>query len=229
LLLLLTGIDLFANHHMKSLFREGMVKPPHGFHTVVKLPEQYWVFDFTRGVDLSWKCPFDYQIGRYDEIRPGMYTQEIFSGERDLHMGIDIGAPQQTEVFAFADGTIHSFGINTEEGSYGPTIITEHRVSLATKVGSKQMNPLTTIWVLHGHLASESLDGLEVGQAISGGQLLARIGSKSENGGWEPHLHIQISLIEPTTCDLEGVVARENRQQALQQFPDPRLILGDIY
>ncbi len=225
----MAGFDLFANHHMKSLLRGGMVKPPSGFHEVVKLPEEYWVFDFTRGVDKSWKCPFDYQIGRYDEIRPGMYEQQIFSGERDLHVGIDIGGPQQTEVFAFSDGTIHSFGINSEIGSYGPTIITKHQVSLATKVGSKQMNPATTIWVLHGHLASESLEGLEVGQEISGGQLLAKIGSKEENGGWEPHLHIQLSLIEPATFDLEGVVARENRQQALQQYPDPRLILGNLY
>ena len=206
-----------------------MVQPPNGFHRVVNLPEQYWVFDFTKGVDTSWQCPFDYQIGRYDEIRPGMYEQQLFSGNRDLHVGIDIGAPQQTEVFAFTDGIIHSFGINCEEGSYGPTIITQHQVSLASHVGSQQMNPLATIWVLHGHLASESLEGLQLGQEIRGGQLLARIGNKSENGGWEPHLHIQISLIEPTTFDLEGVVARENRQQALQQYPDPRLILGEIY
>ena len=206
-----------------------MVQPPNGFHTVVNLPEQYWVFDFTKGVDASWKCPFDYQIGRYDETRPGMYEQELFSGDRDLHMGIDIGAPQQTEVFAFTDGIIHSFGINSEEGSYGPTIITQHQVSLASHVGSQQMNPLTTIWVLHGHLATESLEGLEIGQEVRGGQLLARIGNKSENGGWEPHLHIQISLVEPISFDLEGVVARENRQQALQQYPDPRLILGEIY
>jgi len=223
------GFDLFANHHMKSLLRRGMVQPPNGFHAVVNLPEQYWVFDFTRGVDTSWQCPFDYQIGRYDEVRPGMYEQQLFSGNRDLHVGIDIGGPQQTEVFAFTDGIIHSFGINSEEGSYGPTIITQHQVSLASHVGSQQMNPVTTIWVLHGHLASESLEGLELGQEVRGGQLLARIGNKSENGGWEPHLHIQISLIEPTTFDLEGVVARENRQQALQQFPDPRLILGNIY
>lgn len=205
------------------------MQPPNGFHTVVNLPEHYWVFDFTKGVDASWECPFDYQIGRYDEIRPGMYEQELFSGNRDLHVGIDIGAPQQTEVFAFTDGIIHSFGINSEDGSYGPTIITQHRVSLASHVGSQKMNPLTTIWVLHGHLATESLEGLELGQEVRGGQLLARIGNKSENGGWEPHLHIQLSLIEPITFDLEGVVARENRQQALQQFPDPRLILGEIY
>ncbi|MGY8735038.1 MAG: hypothetical protein ACKVHN_03200, partial [Candidatus Poseidoniales archaeon] len=106
-----------------------MVQPPNGFHAVVNLPEQYWVFDFTRGVDTSWQCPFDYQIGRYDETRPGMYEQQLFSGNRDLHVGIDIGGPQQTEVFAFSDGIIHSFGINSEEGSYGPTIITQHQVS----------------------------------------------------------------------------------------------------
>ena len=205
------------------------MQPPNGFHTVVNLPEHYWVFDFTKGVDASWECPFDYQIGRYDEIRPGMYEQELFSGNRDLHVGIDIGAPQQTEVFAFTDGIIHSFGINSEDGSYGPTIITQHQVSLASHVGSQKMNPITTIWVLHGHLATESLEGLEIGQEVRGGQLLARIGNKSENGGWEPHLHIQISLIEPISFDLEGVVARENRQQALQQYPDPRLILGEIY
>ena len=205
------------------------MQPPNGFHTVVNLPEHYWDFDYTKGVDASWECPFDYQIGRYDEIRPGMYEQELFSGNRDLHVGIDIGAPQQTEVFAFTDGIIHSFGINSEDGSYGPTIITQHQVSLASHIGSQKMNPITTIWVLHGHLATESLEGLEIGQEVRGGQLLARIGNKSENGGWEPHLHIQLSLIEPITFDLEGVVARENRQQALQQFPDPRLILGEIY
>ena len=199
-----------------------------GMAQVINLPDEYWVFDFTRGPDPDFICPFDYQIGRYDEVRPNMYTHEIFEG-RDLHVGIDIGAPQQTEVFAFTDGIVHSFGINSEDGSYGPTIITQHRVSLASHVGSQQMNPLTTIWVLHGHLTTESLEGLEIGQEVRGGQLLARIGNKSENGGWEPHLHIQISLIEPKSFDLEGVVARENRQQALQQYPDPRLILGEIY
>ena len=57
------------------------------FHPIVNLPDEYWVFDFTKGTNSSWKCPFDFQIGRYDEHRPGMYTTELFSGERDLHVG----------------------------------------------------------------------------------------------------------------------------------------------
>ena len=93
---------------------------------VIMLPEEYWVFDFTKGEDPDFKCPFPYQIGRYDEIRPGMYTQELFGGERDLHVGIDIGAPVGEPVHAFSKGVVHSLGINDEDGSYGPTIIIKH-------------------------------------------------------------------------------------------------------
>ena len=64
---------------------------------------------------------------------------------------------------------------------------------------------------------------------VSKGQVFSRIVEKSENGGWEPHVHFQISLIEPTKPDLPGVVRRSDREQALHDFPDPRLILGPLY
>ena len=99
------------------------------FAPVVLMPQEYWVFNFTRGPS-DWECPYDYQIGRYDEVRPGMYTTPLFAGERDLHVGIDIGAPAGTEIHSFFEGTIHSFGVNEEDGSYGPTIIVEYQLSL---------------------------------------------------------------------------------------------------
>ena len=46
---------------------------------MVELPEEYWVYDFTKGYP-KWDCPYDYQIGRYDETRPGMYATELFEG-----------------------------------------------------------------------------------------------------------------------------------------------------
>ena len=55
------------------------------------------------------------------------------------------------------------------------------------------------------------------------------MGDKHENGGWEPHLHFQLSLIEPTTHDMPGVVNPKNRDAALQNYPDPRLVMGSIY
>ena len=199
------------------------------FHPIVKLPTQYWVFDFTKGVKSEWQCPLDYQIGRYDEHRPGMYTTEIFSGERDLHVGLDIGAPVDTEVFCFADGVVFSKGVNPEAGSYGPTIITQHELQLPISVGSDDLTELRKFWVLHGHLSTKSLDMVEVGDNVSQGQLIATIGDEHENGGWPPHIHIQISLTEPIDNDLPGVVKLSERDQALETSPDPRLIIGQIY
>ena len=199
------------------------------FHPIVKLPTQYWVFDFTKGVKSDWQCPLDYQIGRYDEHRPGMYTTEIFSGERDLHVGLDIGAPVDTEVFCFADGVVFSKGVNPEAGSYGPTIITQHEVQLPISVGSNELTELRKFWVLHGHLSTKSLDMVEVGDTVSRGQLIATIGDEHENGGWPPHIHIQISLVEPVDNDLPGVVKLSERADALETYPDPRLIVGQIY
>lgn len=199
------------------------------FHPVVKLPSEYWVFDFTKGVKSDWQCPLDYQIGRYDEHRPGMYTSEIFSDERDLHVGLDIGAPVDTQVFCFGDGVVFSKGINPEDGSYGPTIITQHELPLPASVGSKELTDIRKFWVLHGHLSTKSLDMVEVGDRVSQGQLIATIGDENENGGWPPHIHLQISLIEPVNNDLPGVVKISDREEALATYLDPRLILGQIY
>ncbi len=184
---------------------------------VIRLPEEYWVFDFTKGEDPDFKCPFPYQIGRYDEVRPGMYTHELFEGNRDLHVGIDIGTPVGEPIYAFADGVVHSKGVNEEAGSYGPTIIIQHEF---------EGRP---IWALCGHLSMESLDMVEVGGPIDEGQVIATVGDKSVNGGWEPHLHFQLSWDEPTENDMPGVVSREDRDWALEKYPDPRIILGQIY
>ena len=63
----------------------------HQFSEVVKLPEEYTVLDLSKG---QWIQPETiFSIGKYDELRPGMYNTDIFHGERCLHVGIDIGAP----------------------------------------------------------------------------------------------------------------------------------------
>ena len=59
--------------------------------------------------------------------------------------------------------------------------------------------------------------------------MICWMGDKDENGGWDPHLHFQLSLIEPETHDMPGVVSPEDREQALRDYPDPRLVLGPIY
>tara|TARA_B100000676_G_C17739225_1_gene660512 strand:+ start:118 stop:666 length:549 start_codon:yes stop_codon:yes gene_type:complete len=182
---------------------------------VVRIPDEYTVLDLSEG---HWDSPKNaFSIGKYDELRPGIYNSEIFGGERFLHVGIDIGGPVGTPCMAFMDGEISHFGYNPEPGDYGNVIITKHHIGEVF------------LWALYGHLNSESVEGKFVGQKISAGEVIAWFGDYEENGGWAPHLHFQLSLIEPETHDLPGVVAPEDREQALMDFPDPRLVLGPIY
>ena len=184
---------------------------------VIILPEDYWVYDFTKGVDPDFICPYPYQIGRYDETRPGMYDDELFGGKRNHHVGIDLGAPAGEPVHSFANGVVFSKGINSEVGSYGPTIIIQYEL---------ENKP---IWALYGHLSLESLDMVNVGESVEEGQIIATVGSKEVNGGWDPHVHFQLSWEEPNNNDLPGVVALEDRELALEKYPDPRIVLGPIY
>ncbi len=184
---------------------------------VIILPDEYWVFDFTKGPQEDFECPFAYQIGRYDEVRPGMYTHELFGGDRDLHVGIDIGAPVGEPVHAFSPGVVFSMGINPEDGSYGPTIIIQHEIN-----GKP-------IWALYGHLSMESLEMVEQGMAVEEGQIIGTVGDKAVNGGWPPHLHFQLSWEAPECNDMPGVVARRDRDWTLEKYPDPRMVLGPLY
>ena len=185
------------------------------YHPVVHLPDEYEVRDFTTGNYTPSEYEFD--IGRYDELRPGMYSTELFSDGRFLHIGIDIGAPVGTPCMAFDEGEISHYGYNAADGDYGYVIITKHIIDKKP------------IWALYGHLSADSIKGKKIGQKISRGEVICWMGDKHENGGWDPHLHFQLSINEPETHDMPGVVNPENREAALKKYPDPRLVLGPIY
>ena len=190
------------------------------FHPVVKLPPTYDIFDFSMSYEPS-RLRNRYGIGRYNEKRVGMYTAGLFAPEqavaRNIHVGIDIGAPAGTDVHAFDDGVIFMLGINEAPGDYGGTLITQH-----TFEGR-------LLWALHGHLSHRSIKSRSAGIRIRKGEVIGWIGEETENGGWVPHLHFQLSWIRPLKCDLPGVVSEKDRAQALIDYPDPRLVLGEIY
>ena len=185
------------------------------YHSIVDLPDNYTVLDLSVNPWIPSKTEFS--IGKYDEVRPDMYVTPIFKGIRNIHVGIDINGPIGTPCMAFTDGIISHFGYNPEPGDYGNVIILQHNISGMD------------IWALYGHLSSESIEGKSVGQKVGKGETIAWFGPENQNGGWEPHLHFQLSLIEPRTHDLPGVVSSEDRIQALRVYPDPRIILGQLY
>lgn len=182
-------------------------------HPVLLLPPGYVVLDLTRAPTGP---PPLWSVGRYDEVR-AIYTQALFGGARCVHVGIDLGGPAGVAVHAFSDGEVIFAGVNPADGDYGPTIVTEHRL---------EGRP---IYALHGHLSGGSLERSPPGRRFRAGEVLGWLGDPSENGGWPPHVHFQLSWERPRTHDMPGAVTLAERAAALERYPDPRRVLGALY
>jgi len=160
-------------------------------------------------------------IGRYGEARylytsPAFATGEVVTDEyRTVHLGIDLFAPAGTPVYAPLDGAVHVFADNNALQDYGPVIILEHK---------SEEHP--TFYTIYGHLSRESINRIRLGQKIKKGERLATIGESETNGGWTPHLHLQIitDLLELGT-NFPGVARPSQRNVWLSLCPDPNLIL----
>ena len=42
-------------------------------------------------------------------------------------------------------------------------------------------------------------------------------------------MHFQLSVVEPETHDMPGVVSASQHAEALEVYPDPRMVLGPLY
>ncbi|MEM1042612.1 MAG: peptidoglycan DD-metalloendopeptidase family protein [Bacteroidota bacterium] len=156
-------------------------------------------------------------VGRYDEVR-GVYTAAQFqtAGEaRTVHLGLDLFQPAGVPVFAPLGGTVHSFADNALPLDYGPTVILEHRP-----------DGCPPFWTLYGHLSRASLRGLAEGDSVEAGQRIGALGTPEENGGWAPHLHVQlITDLLGRRGDFPGVGTAEERSVWTSLCPDPNLLL----
>ena len=161
-----------------------------------------------------------YGIGGYNEHRTLYARSKHFDSAeepRRLHLGVDIWGPAGTPVMSPLDGIVHSFAFNNNDSDYGATIILTHHldgVSLHT---------------LYGHMSLNSLKNLEEGRRIRRGEVIAEFGMRFENGNWPPHLHFQvIADMQGWKGDYPGVCRYSERQQWLDNCPDPDLILGMV-
>ncbi|MGJ3495436.1 peptidoglycan DD-metalloendopeptidase family protein [Piscirickettsia salmonis] len=163
---------------------------------------------------------YQLEIGRYAERRIiyDAYQQDS-QNYRNIHLGIDLGVPENTPVFAPLSAIVHSFADNNQPGDYGPTIILQHQL-----VG---LEPYT-FYTLYGHLSRHSFKTLYIGKAIAQGEPFATIGNEDENGGWPSHLHFQIinSMTGHHSGNYPGICSEKELNYYLEQCPDPNLILG---
>ncbi len=112
------------------------------------------------------------------------------------------------------DGIVHSFAFNNNDSDYGATLILTHNLDGAS------------FHTLYGHLSLNSLKNLSEGKNIKKGEVIAEFGMRFENGNWPPHLHFQlITDMQGWKGDYPGVCKFSERQQWLDNCPDPDLVL----
>ena len=129
---------------------------------------------------------------------------------RCMHLGVDIWMNAGTDVFAFAEGIIHSVAINNTYGDYGGTIILEHQFN-----NSK-------LYSLYGHLSHESIANARVGSIINQGEQIGQLGTWDENGNWPAHLHFQIIRdLQGNLGDYPGVCSKTDLPFYQENCPNP--------
>jgi hypothetical protein len=162
-------------------------------------------------------------VGGYDEARP-VYASEAYRYRgpvrdewRTVHLGLDLFLEAGAAVSAPLAGAVHSFANQAAPFDYGPCIVLEHRVE-------DDAGPLR-FHTLYGHLSLESLRHLEAGRPIAAGERFAELGAASVNGGWPPHLHLQIVLdMLGARGDFIGSCRPSERSYWLALCPDPNLL-----
>lgn len=133
-------------------------------------------------------------IGPWGEKR-AVYAGEMFQSKlidkvrRTRHLGLDIFADAGTLVFTPLAGRVASVEIEREPLGYGCVVLIEH-----------EPEPGITFSSLWGHLSHETAKHLKNGQTLAAGEKIGTLGAAHENGGWLPHLHLQ--LVAYSTDDI---------------------------
>jgi 4-aminobutyrate aminotransferase-like enzyme/Ser/Thr protein kinase RdoA (MazF antagonist) len=161
-------------------------------------------------------------VGRYNEARP-LYRSPLFGSVEDpvgerrtIHLGMDLFVEPGSAVRAPLDAVVEVLANNRTPQDYGPLVILRHSTSDQEE-----------FFTLYGHLSTETLRALKVGQRISRGQEFGRVGTSEENGGWPPHLHFQIILdLLNLGADFPGVAYASEREMWTGLSPDPHFLLG---
>ena len=130
--------------------------------------ERFNLLMLTKGNRQYLQSPFAFNWLPYVTSLYGDRIHPI-SGARSRHWGLDIGLPQGTEILSGQDGTV-TFA--ADAGAYGLLVVIDDGQGLVSRYAHCS--------VLH----------VSVGQVVSTGDLIARVGSTGNSTG--PHLHLEI-------------------------------------
>jgi 4-aminobutyrate aminotransferase-like enzyme/Ser/Thr protein kinase RdoA (MazF antagonist) len=136
-------------------------------------------------------------IGPWGEKR-AVYSGQMFQSKlirdvrRTRHLGLDIFADAGTPVLAPLAGRVADVTIEREPLGYGCAVLIEH-----------EPEPGVRFMSLWGHLSYKTAERVRKGQHLVAGEEIGTLGAANENGGWLPHLHLQ--LVAYATDDLSPI------------------------
>jgi 4-aminobutyrate aminotransferase-like enzyme/Ser/Thr protein kinase RdoA (MazF antagonist) len=164
-------------------------------------------------------CGGTLTLGRYREDRV-VYRSDAFatgSGRerRSVHMAIDVFDAAGAPVFAPFDGRVEAVEFRGADYDYGGVVLLEHRTGSGTQ-----------FWLLVGHLDRRSVERLRAGDPVRRGEPIGWIGPAAENGGWPPHVHVQLfTTLLGRSTDLPGAVRPSEADVWESICPNPSLVL----
>jgi 4-aminobutyrate aminotransferase-like enzyme/Ser/Thr protein kinase RdoA (MazF antagonist) len=169
------------------------------------------VLDITQGVP---ELPDGLAIGRYGEERPiyrGPQYKDPEGRSRTVHLGCDLFLPAGANVRSPFAGVIEERDDRALPYDYGGVLLIRH----------------DGFWTLHGHLEPDSIAHWSPGDPVEAGQIIAQMGPPEVNGGWDPHLHLQLfTHLAGGGTDLPGVAYPDELDLWQSISPDPNLLLG---
>ena len=176
------------------------------------ISKNWQVLDLSKGPVVLKKGT--YAAGGYLEKRPGQYTAKQYRKLRDIHLGLDLVAPEGEVIYAPISLRFFDRAYLSGEQNYGYCLLGQ-----AVWDGPE-------LYLFFGHLDKNSFDRVRFDKIYEKGERVACVGGSLENGGWFPHLHFQLSFLRPQSCDIPGVCEEKDLSKYIAQCPDPSDLLG---
>nr|WP_298690436.1 aminotransferase class III-fold pyridoxal phosphate-dependent enzyme [uncultured Dongia sp.] len=202
----------------KGLVPFGDKQHPIAIASAARKPEEaekLWLADCAKnGVELG--------IGPWGEDRP-VYTADAFAStlipgaRRSLHLGLDFFLAAGSNVRAPIAGRVAEVFVSDLPLDYGHAILLEHNPT-----------PAITFYSLWGHLSAATAKARKVGEMLQPGDVVGQLGTHRENGGWQPHVHLQLIAFRPQGGAADVIGAGEPGYRAIwaELFPDAAAFAG---
>ena len=111
------------------------------------------------------------------------HRKDPFTGEREMHYGIDISTPSGRPVVATADGIVLYAG---RRGTYGNIVVIDHKFGIMTR---------------YAHLSKFNVKS---GARVSRGDVIGFVGNTGRSRA--PHLHYEVWVDDRTTHPLDYIL-----------------------